>query len=102
LNYDKDEGRLPFQLSDVQDSSELYVGDDVEFVVVQNLRGSRAAFNVRKTCEKPRPERLIARMKSVSEEGRKVMVIRQPRGPDGTRGFKIPRTSSTGKPPNSV
>lgn len=102
LNYDKDDGRLPFQLADAQDSSELCVGDDVEFVVVQNLHGSRAAFNVRKTCEKPRPERLIARMKSVSEEGRKVMVIRQPRGPDGTRGFKIPRTGSTGKPPNSV
>lgn len=95
LNYDKDEGRLPFSLADVQESSELCVGDEVEFIVVQNLHGSRAAFNVRKTCEKPRPERLISRLRSVNEDqAQRVTVVRQPKGPDGTKGFKLPRSAS--------
>jgi len=42
--------------------------------------------------ERQRPERLISRLKSVGDDiGPKMVVIRQPRGPDGTKGFKQPR-----------
>lgn len=42
--------------------------------------------------DRQRPERLICRLKSVGDDiGPKMVVIRQPRGPDGTKGFKQPR-----------
>jgi len=42
--------------------------------------------------ERQRPERLISRLKSVGDDiGPKMVVTRQPRGPDGTKGFKQPR-----------
>ncbi len=42
--------------------------------------------------EMRRPERLISRLKSVGDEGgQRVVVLRQPKGPDGTRGFKQER-----------
>lgn len=36
-----------------------------------------------------RPERLISRLRTISleETGPKLTVVRQPRGPDGTKGF---------------
>lgn len=36
-----------------------------------------------------RPERLISRLRTISMEdtGPKLTVVRQPKGPDGTRGF---------------
>lgn len=45
----------------------------------------------------PRPERLINRLKHLMVEenlGPKIVVIRQPRGPDGTRGFNVTRQAS--------
>lgn len=45
----------------------------------------------------PRPERLINRLKHLMVEeniGPKIVVIRQPRGPDGTKGFNVPRQAS--------
>lgn len=41
-----------------------------------------------------RPERLISRLRTISLEdaGPKLTVVRQPRGPDGTRGFAQERT----------
>jgi len=42
--------------------------------------------------ERQRPERLISRLKSVGDDiGPKMVAIRQPRGPDGTKGFRQPR-----------
>jgi len=42
--------------------------------------------------ERQRPEHLISRLKSIGDEvGPKMVVVRQPRGPDGTKGFKQPR-----------
>ena len=39
-----------------------------------------------------RPERLLSRLKSVGEDsGPRVVTIRPPRGPDGTRGFTAQR-----------
>ncbi len=44
--------------------------------------------------ERQRPERLISRLKSTGDDmSPKVVVIRQPRGPDGSKGFKQPRTA---------
>lgn len=41
-----------------------------------------------------RPERLISRLRTVSLEdtGPKLTVVRQPKGPDGTRGFSQERS----------
>jgi SUZ-C motif len=42
--------------------------------------------------EKPRPERLFSRLKSVTDDtSPRVSATRQPRGPDGTTGFKAGR-----------
>lgn len=40
-----------------------------------------------------RPERLISRLRTTSleETGPKLTVVRQPKGPDGTRGFNLER-----------
>lgn len=43
--------------------------------------------------DRQRPERLLSRMKSIKEDmtGPRVVAVRQPKGPDGTNGFKEPR-----------
>jgi len=71
----------------------LQVGDEVEFVVVTNQRTRKhSACCVRKLCTSQRPERLISKLKTMNIEemargAARIVVIRQPRGPDGTRGF---------------
>lgn len=44
-----------------------------------------------------RPERLISRLRTISleETGPKLTVVRQPKGPDGTRGFSQERSKHT-------
>ncbi|ESN92067.1 hypothetical protein HELRODRAFT_104068 [Helobdella robusta] len=92
LSYETDQGcKLTFSSKDAQNVSELAVGDEVEFVVLNN-NGVKMAINVRKASDRPRPERLISRIKSVSDDQtQRVITIRQPRGPDGTKGFKLKR-----------
>ncbi|XP_074640508.1 cold shock domain-containing protein E1-like [Tubulanus polymorphus] len=95
LNYEAEEGKkLFFHMTEVHDGAEVRSGDDVEFVVVQNQRnGKYSACSLRKISDRRRPERLISRLKSVSEDGApKLVVIRQPKGPDGTKGFKLERS----------
>eukprot|EP00918_Siedleckia_nematoides_P008348 GHVU01018104.1.p1 GENE.GHVU01018104.1~~GHVU01018104.1.p1 ORF type:complete len:815 (+),score=93.18 GHVU01018104.1:360-2804(+) len=95
LNYTAEEGKkLFFHMTEVCDGLELQPGDLVEFVIVQNQRnGKYSACNIRKISEKRRPERLISRLKSVGDEsGPRVLTLRQPRGPDNTKGFSQPRT----------
>nr|CAD7399848.1 unnamed protein product [Timema poppensis] len=94
LAYEVDEGKkLFFHMSEVKDSSGLQQGDQVEFVLVTNQRtGKSSACNVTKVSDAPRqerPERLISRLRTISvdESGPKLILIRQPRGPDGTKGF---------------
>ena len=46
-----------------------------------------------------RPERLISKLKTMNLEdaargGRKIVVIRQPKGPDGSKGFKAARKNA--------
>lgn len=95
LNYEAEEGKkLFFHMTEVHDSAQITPGDEVEFVVVQNQRnGKYAACSLRKISETQRPERLISRLKSLSDEtAPRIIVERQPRGPDSTKGFSIPRT----------
>lgn len=92
LTHEMEPGKkLFFHMTEVQGKSVLRSGDDVEFVIVHNQRnGKYSATNVRKiSIPGPRPQRLMSRLKSVGDEGGpKLVVIRQPRGPDGTKGFK--------------
>ncbi|XP_050560096.1 cold shock domain-containing protein E1 isoform X1 [Spodoptera frugiperda] len=98
----EDNRRLFFHMSEVRGNpAELQPGDVVEFVMLTNPRnGKSSACNVvriggksfaggKARCE--RPERLLARLRTASLEdssGPRVVVLRAPRGPDGTRGFR--------------
>jgi len=92
LQHEAEEGKkLFFHMSEVHDNAELQSGDTVEFVVVHNQRnGKYSAVSLRKISEMKRPERLMSRLKS-EDVGPKIVTIRQPRGPDGTKGFSQPR-----------
>jgi hypothetical protein len=94
LAYESEEGKkVTFALSEITpsyDGSDLAPGDEVEFAPIRKPHtGKLAAYYVRKIGDRPRPERL-ARLKSVAAEdlGPRVTTVRQPRGPDGTKGFK--------------
>ncbi|XP_013775883.1 cold shock domain-containing protein E1-like [Limulus polyphemus] len=94
LAHEVDGKKLFFHMSEVRDGMTLQTGDKVDFVVVHNQRtGRSSACNVVKTCDSlpsQRPERLISRLRIISDEGigPRVIVVRQPKGPDGTTGFK--------------
>lgn len=99
LAYEVEEGKkLFFHMTEVKDNVSLQVGDTVEFVLVTNHRsGKSSACNVVKvsnwhlSCSdvQARPERLISRLRTISldEAGPKLTVVRQPKGPDGSKGF---------------
>ncbi|KAK3918613.1 Cold shock domain-containing protein E1 [Frankliniella fusca] len=96
LAYEVEEGKkLFFHMSEVKENATLQAGDTVDFVLVTNHRtGKSSACNVTKVCENTqRPERLISRLRttSVDDTGPKLTVLRQPKGPDGTKGFTIAR-----------
>ncbi|XP_045785005.1 cold shock domain-containing protein E1 isoform X2 [Maniola jurtina] len=94
----EDSRRLFFHMSEVRGNpADLQPGDSVEFVMLTNPRnGKSSACNVVKVakpvkarCE--RPERLLARLRTLSLEDAaspRVFVVRPPRGPDGSRGFR--------------
>jgi len=95
LSFEQEEGKkLFFHMSEVEGGEILQVGDEVEFVVVTNQRTRKhSACCVRKLCTSQRPERLISKLKTMNIEevargGPRVTVIRQPKGPDGTKGFR--------------
>lgn len=99
LNYEKEDGKkLFFHMTEVHDGVEIQPGDEVEFVVVQNQRNSKySACSLRKITDRRRPERLVSRLKSVTEDltSVRVVVIRQPKGPDGSKGFSQSRVPWT-------
>ena len=75
-------------MSEVKGNTNLQSGDIVEFVIVQSQRsGKYSACNVVKIGESQivRPER-VTRVK-VDESGPRVVVLRPPKGPDGSKGF---------------
>lgn len=94
LAYEVEEGKkLFFHMTEVREGVSLQVGDTVEFVLVTNHRSGRSsACSVVKINDvKARPERLISRLRTISldEAGPKLTVLRQPKGPDGTKGFSL-------------
>ncbi|KAJ0184096.1 hypothetical protein K1T71_000519 [Dendrolimus kikuchii] len=98
----EDSRRLFFHMSEVRgNTSDLQPGDMVEFVMLTNSRnGKSSACNVVKIGSKPkpgakprteRPDRLLALVRGNSSDassGPRVFVVRPPRGPDGSRGFR--------------
>ncbi|XP_076170073.1 cold shock domain-containing Unr isoform X2 [Ptiloglossa arizonensis] len=101
LSYEIDEGKkLFFHMSEVLDHAILQPGDQVEFVLITNQRtGKSSACNVTRISDgaQQRPERLISRLRttSIEDTGPKLTVVRQPKGPDGTRGFSQERSQHT-------
>ncbi|XP_023030354.1 cold shock domain-containing Unr isoform X2 [Leptinotarsa decemlineata] len=92
LAYEVEEGKkLFFHMTEVKDNAGLQVGDTVEFVLVTNHRsGKSSACNVVKVSDvQARPERLISRLRTISvdDTGPKLTLMRQPKGPDGSKGF---------------
>jgi len=94
LNFEVDEGKkLFFHVTEVEGGDVLVQGDEVEFVVATNKRnGKHSACCVRKISSSKRPDRLISKLKCMNlEDGKRVVTIRAPKGPDGSKGFKAPR-----------
>ncbi|KAA0714099.1 Cold shock domain-containing protein E1 N-ras upstream gene protein [Triplophysa tibetana] len=104
ITYEVGESKkLFFHVKEVQDGLELQAGDEVEFSVIFNQRtGKCSACNVRRVCEgpkpvaTPRPDRLVNRLKSITLDDTnapRLVIIRQPRGPDNSKGFSVERKS---------
>lgn len=99
LNYGAEEGkRLFFHQSEVKDNVTLSPGDEVQFVVITNLKtGKSSACNITRMLSNngpsQRPDRLVSKLKSLTMDSTKprIQVIRKPKGPDGTKGFKVKR-----------
>nr|XP_008521048.1 PREDICTED: cold shock domain-containing protein E1 isoform X3 [Equus przewalskii] len=105
INYEVgDSKKLFFHVKEVQDGIELQAGDEVEFSVILNQRtGKCSACNVWRVCEgpkavaAPRPDRLVKlvnRLKNITLDDAsapRLMVLRQPRGPDNSMGFGAER-----------
>uniref|UniRef100_A0A8C9R624 Cold shock domain-containing protein E1 n=1 Tax=Scleropages formosus TaxID=113540 RepID=A0A8C9R624_SCLFO len=96
-----DAKKLFFHVKEVLDGLELQAGDEVEFSVILNQRtGKCSACSVRRVSEglkpvaTPRPERLVNRLKSITLDDAsapRLVILRQPRGPDNSKGFNIER-----------
>uniref|UniRef100_A0A8C1UUU5 Cold shock domain-containing protein E1 n=1 Tax=Cyprinus carpio TaxID=7962 RepID=A0A8C1UUU5_CYPCA len=104
ITYEVGESKkLFFHVKEVQDGLELQAGDEVEFSVILNQRtGKCSACNVRRVSEgpkpvaTPRPDRLVNRLKSITLDDTnapRLVIIRQPRGPDNSKGFNVERKS---------
>ncbi|XP_026108745.1 cold shock domain-containing protein E1-like isoform X3 [Carassius auratus] len=102
ITYEVGESKkLFFHVKEVQDGLELQAGDEVEFSVILNQRtGKCSACNVRRVSEgpkpvaTPRPDRLVNRLKSITLDDTnapRLVIIRQPRGPDNSKGFNVER-----------
>ncbi|XP_034029221.1 cold shock domain-containing protein E1 isoform X1 [Thalassophryne amazonica] len=102
ITYEVGESKkLFFHVKEVQDGLELQTGDEVEFSVVLNQRtGKCSACNVRRVSEgpkpvaTPRPDRLVNRLKSITLDDTsapRLVILRQPRGPDNSKGFNVER-----------
>ncbi|XP_026188032.1 cold shock domain-containing protein E1 isoform X7 [Mastacembelus armatus] len=102
ITYEVGESKkLFFHVKEVQDGLELQAGDEVEFSVVLNQRtGKCSACSVRRVSEgpkpvvTPRPDRLVNRLKSITLDDAsapRLVIVRQPRGPDNSKGFSVER-----------
>ncbi|XP_068125786.1 cold shock domain-containing protein E1 isoform X3 [Hyperolius riggenbachi] len=102
INYEiGDSKKLFFHVKEIQDGVELQAGDEVEFSVILNQRtGKCSGCNVTllskgpEMVAAPRPDRLVNRLKSITLDDAsapRLMVLRQPKGPDNTKGFSTER-----------
>ncbi|XP_053572481.1 cold shock domain-containing protein E1 [Bombina bombina] len=102
INYEVgDSKKLFFHVKEIQDGIDLQSGDEVEFSVILNQRsGKCSACNVKllskgpELVAAPRPDRLVSRLKSITLDDAsapRLMVLRQPKGPDNTKGFGVER-----------
>lgn len=74
--------------------SDLKAGDEVEFLLTFSQKAQKnSAIHVKKLSASVRPERLLRKPTTPSALA-PVAVIRQPKGPDGTKGFAV--TNSDG------
>ncbi|TKC49841.1 hypothetical protein EI555_011802 [Monodon monoceros] len=92
INYEVgDSKKLFFHVKEVQDGIELQAGDEVEFSVIFNQRTGNEGP---KAVAAPRPDRLVNRLKNITLDDAsapRLMVLRQPRGPDNSMGFGAER-----------
>jgi len=99
ISYDSGDGKsVFFHMTEVQgNGKDLKPGDDVQFVIVQNHKNAKkSAVRVEKLSDE-RPEHLTRRRsKRLSETGvpNRVMIVRQPIGPDGSKGFNVKRDTT--------
>jgi cold shock CspA family protein len=69
------------------DPGDLRPGDEVEFLIsVSHKTQKTSAIHVKKLSASVRPDRLIRRT-SMPNNLTSTVIIRQPKGPDGTKGF---------------
>ncbi|XP_035218612.1 cold shock domain-containing protein E1-like isoform X1 [Stegodyphus dumicola] len=103
LSYEAEEGKkLFFHMSEVKGDGTIQPGDKVEFVVVHHQRTGKFSacsvvkigtlFFISESQPLQRPERLN-RLRTISSDGNgpRLILIRQPKGPDGSGGFKFLR-----------
>ncbi|XP_077970092.1 cold shock domain-containing protein E1-like isoform X2 [Styela clava] len=98
-------GKLFFHMSEVREGAdEITTGTLVEFSVIFNQRtGKHSASGVRcLESKRQRPERLRLRSSCCEPIGPVVTVIRQPRGPNGDKGFSLKRNVSSDGEASSV
>uniref|UniRef100_A0A671LA75 Cold shock domain-containing protein E1-like n=1 Tax=Sinocyclocheilus anshuiensis TaxID=1608454 RepID=A0A671LA75_9TELE len=99
ITYEVGESKkLFFHVKEVQDGLELQAGDEVEFSVILNQRTGKCNCWVEgpKPVATPRPDRLVNRLKSITLDDTnapRLVIIRQPRGPDNSKGFNVERKS---------
>lgn len=87
------EGDLFFHMNDVLDNVELHVDDEVEFSLgINPARQQYFALQIKRVSESTfvvrHPLRRETTDAGAEPAGPRLTVVRQPRGPDGTRGFR--------------
>ncbi|CAB1329760.1 unnamed protein product [Coregonus sp. 'balchen'] len=94
ITYEVGESKkLFFHVKEVHDGLELQPGDEVEFSVILNQRTGKWP----KLVATPRPDRLVNRLKSITLDDAsapRLVIVRQPRGPDNSKGFNVERKTS--------
>ncbi|TTH08279.1 Cold shock domain-containing protein E1 [Bagarius yarrelli] len=101
ITYEVGESKkLFFHMKEVQDGLELQTGDEVEFSVILNQRTGNEGPKAVATPQvltmdyTSGLDRLVNRLKSITLDDAsapRLVIIRQPRGPDNSKGFNVER-----------
>ena len=84
----------------MKDKATLNAGDEVEFVIITNQKTMKSsACNINRIMpvsgQTKRPQRLISQLKTMSimdQSKPRIIVLRQPKGPDSEGGFTFTRS----------